>query len=84
MRCTCGIPNRANNHLSVIVGNDERTDTVDVYLCDEHTPNVVWGQHSPQTDPQWFDRYADSIHSVLMFDKSDLWEVIEYTLTELR
>lgn len=86
--CACGIPNRANYYLSVIVGRDieggTETDSVDIYLCDEHTPNVAEGHHSAQDEPYWFAPDAARVHSVLAFDGASDWDVLEYTLTELR
>lgn len=87
MSCTCGIPNRANYYLSVVVGRDidggTETDSVDIYLCDEHTPNVREGsqsvaEHTLDGSDAW------RIHDLLAFDGASDWDVLEYTLTELR
>ena len=41
MRCSCGIPNRANYHTEVIVGRPGETSDVQIYTCAAHTTEDV-------------------------------------------
>lgn len=67
--CACGVPNRANTYLSVIVGRlGERSD-VDIYLCTEHDPGTE--------DP-------DDVRPLLAFDDAGDWEIVKVTRTEIR
>lgn len=87
MRCTCGIPNRANYYLHVVWNlEDECTGETDVYLCDEHAPNIAEGAHGAFDEPRMFGLSAttDAIRHTLQWDGSDDADVLEYTLTEIR
>lgn len=41
-KCGCGIPNRANVYISLVIGRNisggTETSTVDAYSCTEHEP----------------------------------------------
>lgn len=81
MKCGCEIPNRANNHLEVIyvLPDSSETASTDIYLCDEHIPNVpdgTTGLDNPYT-LEW-------AKSQLKFDGWENVDVIEMTLTHIR
>lgn len=68
MRCSCGIPNKANWYVHVVLGRDvpsgTETSYSDIYACDEHM--------------------TDDTRSLFRFDNQEQWEILETDTHHLR
>lgn len=72
--CNCGVPNKANTYYFVIIGRgDSQTGTetsyVDIYVCTEHDPGT---------------EHDYDVRTLLEFDGSEDWDILEVTRTEIR
>lgn len=86
----CGIPNKANYYLHVIVGREDETSYSDIYVCDEHMPadlaaraNDGWS-FSVQDFPFDWDDVCKPVRELLKFDKANEWDVLEFRINTLR
>lgn len=66
--CACGIPNRANVHVSVVLGRDvdggTETTSTDIYVCTDH--------------------WTGNARDLLAWDGHEVWEIVETDVTHLR
>lgn len=73
MNCACGVPNKANFYVHVVIGKDvpggTETDYSDIYVCDVHGK-------ARMTNAE--------IRELFRFDDAAAWKILEKKITRLR
>lgn len=56
--CSCGVPNRANHYVALIIGRNlpggTQTESVDAYFCDDHLPAELEDALNPDIAKEWY------------------------------
>lgn len=79
----CGIPNMANWYVFVVVGREGETTYTDIYVCDEHMP-VGWDAKWSASEGALAPGYEEKIRSLIKWDGSESWTLLEVEVRRLR